>query len=35
MAENLHFAVKLDNEALKKDAKESQNIRVELKYVSD
>lgn len=32
MAENLHFAVKLDNEALKKDAKESQNI---IKGVAD
>lgn len=32
MAENLHFAVKLDNEALKKDAKESQKI---IKGVAD
>ncbi len=32
MAENLHFAIKLNNEALKKDAKESQNI---IKGVAD
>lgn len=31
-SDNLHFAIKLDNEALKKDAKESQNI---IKGVAD